>query len=64
MCILQNYLRNLNLTFLEVLIFFGSLKKMYMDKKMIKKLIVTLICHKLEYVAVVWSPHKENITKI
>ena len=37
----------------------------YMDKDMMKKIIVTMIRPKLEYAAVVWSPHKKkNITKI
>ena len=37
----------------------------YLDKEMIKKIIVTMIRPTLEYAAVVWSPHnKKNIRKL
>ena len=37
----------------------------YMDKDMMKKIIVTMIHPRLEYAAVVWSPHKKkDITKL
>ena len=37
----------------------------YMDKDMMKKIIVTMIRPRLEYAAVVWSPHlKKDITKL
>ena len=37
----------------------------YMDEKMLKKLIVSMIRLQLEYVTLVWSPHKnKDITRI
>jgi len=37
----------------------------YLDEEMIKKLIISMIHPRLEYAAVVWSPHnKEDIRKI
>ena len=37
----------------------------YMDKDMMKKIISTMIRPRLEYAAVVWSPHKKkDVTKI
>ena len=37
----------------------------YMDKDMMKKIIATMILPRLEYAAVVWSPHKKkDVTKI
>ncbi len=37
----------------------------YLDEGMIKKLLISMIRPRLEYVAVVWSPHtKRNIIKL
>lgn len=37
----------------------------YLDEDMIRKIIVTLICPKLEYAMVAWSPWlKEDVRKI
>ena len=37
----------------------------YMDTSMMKKIITTMVCPKLEYAAVVWSPHlKKDINKL
>ncbi len=37
----------------------------YLDEGMIKKLLISMIRSRLEYTAVVWSPHtKRNIIKL
>ena len=37
----------------------------YMDKEMLRKLIVSMITPQLEYATLVWSPHKKkDITRI
>ena len=33
----------------------------YMDKEMMKKIIIIMVRPKMEYAAIVWSPHKKNI---
>ena len=32
----------------------------YLDKEIMKKIITHMICPKLEYAVVVWSPHKKK----
>ena len=35
----------------------------YMDTEMMKKIIITMIRPKMEYAAIVWSPHKKKTYK-